>query len=392
MNIAVFIKSTAFHKGSGGLETQNKSLCEELVKRGHAVTVFSPKKELETEEKNENSVKYIFITSEYKKYLFAKINKNSWYEKSLEKFIEFHNATRFDLVLGQSASAESIIENKKQLGVKVISIAHGSTVSEYKTFYRNIKTVKDFYWFIRNTQYFARQFFGRQRRYVLHSDRVIAVSNYVKTALVNECFVDENKVKVIPNGVEPEDFNLLERSLENKVKLLFLGKVEKSKGIFSLLKIISGIEGEYVLHVVGDGPDLKESEEFSKKIGVSDKVIFHGRVSYKDFVKDTKPDIFLFPTQRIEGFPMVLVESMFLGLPIIAYSLGGVSDAIDDGETGYLIKDGDSKSFKSKLEELLSDSELRRRFGLAGREKALNEFTIGRMIDAYEKVFMEVLK
>jgi glycosyltransferase involved in cell wall biosynthesis len=392
MNIAVFIKSTTFHKGFGGLETQNKSLCEELVKKGHRVTVFSPRREFEFDEKVENEVRYIFIGSQYKRYLFARFNKNSWFKKSLEVFREINKISPFDLVLSQSASAEGVIENKDKLGVKVVSVAHGSAASEYRTFLKNIRNFRDLYWLIRNTQYFLRQFFGRQRRYVLHSDKVIAVSNYVKGALINECFADERNIEVIPNGVDPGDFGSLEKSTDTNIKLLFLGRVEKSKGIFTILKIMSLMKSDCVLHVVGDGPDLEEAKIVYKKIGVSDTVVFHGKVSYKDFVINMKPDIFVFPTQRIEGFPMVLVESMFLGLPVIAFDLGGVRDAVENEKTGYLIKPGKVEEFKSKLEVLVHNSELRARLGQAARDKALKDFTIGKMIDAYEKVFMEVLK
>jgi glycosyltransferase involved in cell wall biosynthesis len=392
MNIAVFIKSTHFHKGSGGMETQNRSLCEELATRGNNVTVFSPRRDMGVDFKEENSVKYFFVSSEYKGYVYAKLNKNSWFKKSLAKFEEIHKTGLFDLVLGQSASAESIIENKEKLGVKVVSVAHGSAASEYKTFLRNIKGVKDLYWFARNTQYFLRQFFGRQRRYVLHSDMVIAVSNYVRTALINECFADERRIKVIPNGVDPRDFQPLEKSRDEAVKLLFLGRVDRSKGIFTILKIIQNIKKECVLHVVGEGSDLEEAKKLSEAIGVSNKVVFHGNVPYKEVVKSLKPDIFVFPTKRIEGFPMVLVESMLLGLPIVAFDLGGVSDALEDGVNGYLVKAGRNSEFRTKLESLIDNADLRQKMGLAGREKSLREFTIDKMVDSYENIFNEVIK
>jgi glycosyltransferase involved in cell wall biosynthesis len=392
MNIAVFIKSTTFHRGSGGLESQNKSLCEELVRRGHSVTVFSPKREITIDEKIENLIKYVFITAEYRRYIFALMNKNSWFKKSLEKFQVIHRASPFDLVLSQSASAESIIENKEKLGVRVVSVAHGSAASEYKTFLKNIKSLKDIYWLVRNTQYFLRQFFGRQRRYVLHSNKVIAVSNYVKSALINECFADERRIEVVHNGVDPRDFDVIEKSSDENVKLLFLGRVEKSKGIFTILKIISRMNSKCVLHVVGDGPDLEEAKKYSKKINVSDKVVFHGKVPYKEFVKNLKPDIFVFPTQRIEGFPMVLVESMLLGLPIVAFDLGGVSDALENEKSGYLVRAGDTKEFRIKLESLINDPVSRNTFGIFGRTQALSKFTIGTMINAYEKIFTEVLE
>lgn len=134
MRIAVFIKSTTFHKGYGGLETQNRTLCEGLAKKGFDVTVFSPKGDVEFEEKENEGVKYVFVNAHYKKYIFSAIDKESWYRKSLEEFRKIHQKNPFDLVLSQSASAESIIDNKGSLGVRVISVAHGTAASEFKTF------------------------------------------------------------------------------------------------------------------------------------------------------------------------------------------------------------------------------------------------------------------
>lgn len=402
MKIAVFIKSTTFHKGYGGLEVQNKTICEELVKRGHAVIVFSPRKELECSEREENGVKYIFINASYRGYLFSSLKVDSWYKRSLEVFTDYHNKESFDLVLSQSSSAESIIENKNFLGVKVVSISHGTAASEYLTFIKNVSGLKDILWLFRNTQYFLRQYFGRQRRFINHSNRIIAVSNYVKKALVEETFVPEDKISVIHNGIDSADYSnamLLNQGTKNtlgdvksKVQIYFLGRIERSKGIFTILDIVKDLESGFVLHIVGDGPNLEEARDKARVLGLSDDVIFHGKCIHKDFIKLYKPDIFVFPTKRIEGFPMVLVESMFAGLPVVAFNMGGVSDAVEDGKTGYLVKEGDTKEFKKRLIELMSDPSLRFILGKNAKEKAENEFRLDKMIDAYEGLFKETLK
>lgn len=394
MKIAVFIKSTTFHKGHGGLEIQNKAVCEELVKRGHAVTVFSPRNVVEVEEQVENGVNYIFIESQYKKYFLAFINPSSWYKKSLQVFKKYHTEQPFDFVLSQTVAAESIIGNKKKLGIKVIVIAHGTALSEFKTFFKNISGLKDLYLLVRNTQYFIRQYFGRQRKCILNSDKVIAVSNYVKKALIEETFCPKERITVINNGIDQKhilDFV----SKENKtgpVRLYFIGRVEKSKGILSIIDILKGSKKDFIFHVVGDGLDLSKAKDKVEKYGMGNKVVFHGRLFHSDFIRQFDPDIFLFPTQRIEGFPMVLPEAMFAGMPVVAFNLGGVSDAVEDGKTGYLVKAGDSKTFAEKLEDLIENVEKRKEFGRNAKEKALKDFTLDKMITEYEKVFREVLK
>lgn len=90
MKIAVFIKSTTLHKNHGGLETQNKVLCEGLVKKGHSVTVFSPKKDFDRSETEENGVRYVFVDASYGAYLLSSFKKDSWGKVSLEVFDKFH--------------------------------------------------------------------------------------------------------------------------------------------------------------------------------------------------------------------------------------------------------------------------------------------------------------
>ncbi|MBW6442098.1 glycosyltransferase family 4 protein, partial [Patescibacteria group bacterium] len=337
MKIAVFIKSTTLHKNHGGLETQNLALCEGLAKRGHEITIFSPKKELEKSNFEQNGVKYIFIDADYKGYILKKFKKDSWTKISPEVFEEIHEKENFDLVLSQSAAAESIIENKFKLGIKTVSIAHGTTSGEFTTFLKNISSVKDIYWLVRNTQYFFRQYFGRQRRYILHSDKVVAVSNYVKKSLIDETFVDDSRVEVIHNGINPSLFDIEKekRNIGGIVNIYFIGRIEKSKGILTILDMVRDINRDILFHVVGEGPCLEEAKKKVGNYGIQEKVIFHGRVPHYEFIKKIQPDIFVFPTQRVEGFPMVLVESMFAGIPTVAFDWGGVSDAVGDGESGF---------------------------------------------------------
>jgi len=394
MKIAVFTKSTTLHKGHGGLETQNKELCEGLSKRGHKITIFSPKKDLEFDKFEENGINYVFIDADYKNYILSPFLKNSWSKRSLEIFSELQKKEKFDLVLGQSSAAESIIENKNKLEVKTVSISHGTTLSEFNTFVKNISDIKDLYWLVRNFQYFIRQYFGRQRRFVLHSDKVIAVSQYVKKALISETFVDERRVEVVHNGVDGNPYKIEKnsRDIGGLVHIYFIGRIERSKGILTIIDIVNKIDRDVVLHVVGAGPCQKEAEKMVAKYKIQEKVIFHGKMPHYEFIKKVHPDIFVFPTKRVEGFPMVIVEAMFAGMPTVAFDCGGVSDAVIDEETGFLIDAGKDEEFKEKLEKLIDDFDMRQKFGRNSKEIAEKDYTIGTMVDRYEKIFTEVLE
>lgn len=394
MRIAVFIKSTTFHSNFGGLETQNKVLCEGLAERGHEVVVFAPRKEILDTEKTLNNVKYIFISASYR-YLFASLNPNSWERRSAEVFKQQHYTQKFDLVLSQSSAGIGVIKGKKDLNIKVISIAHGTTVGELLTQVQNVKSVKDVYWALRNSQYVFRQFLGRQREFILGADKVIAVSNAVKKQLLEETFVPEDNVFVIHNGLDLKKYEGLEKKEHSDiVRIIYTGRVVRSKGLFDFVTILEQIStAKIMFDIIGDGEDMSELKEFVIKKGLKEKVVFHGKVSHEQVIsKLFESDIYVLPSKRVEGFPMTLPEAMFAFLPVIATDIGGISDAVEDGKTGFLVLQNSPEILKEKLLLLINDQNLRESMGKNGRIKAEKEFTLEVMLNKYEQIFSEILR
>lgn len=395
MRIAVFIKSTTFHKGYGGLQTQNKALCDELAKRGHEVVVFSPQLELKEEKKFENGVKYIFVACEYSKYLLSSINKNSWKKKSLEEFEKIHKEKKFDLVLSQSSAGESIVLKRLSFQTPIVSVSHGTILSEFNTFVSNMKLPKDFFSLLLNTQYFLRQYFGKQRRFVLGADKVIAVSDIVRDCLLEETFIHENDIVTIYNGFDKrkmDDLKVLKPN-DGVVRIIFMGRLEKSKGIFVIVDMLEDMALEnFKLSFVGIGSDLEELKKKVSESSISNSVEFCTDLNHKQALSKLKEsDILVFPTQRVEGFPMVLIEAMFAKVPVVAFSQGGVKYGVKDKKTGFLLEPSDIEGFKEALLKLFESKDLRERFGQSARAWGEKEFSIEHMVDEYEKVFKEVL-
>lgn len=394
-NVAIFAKRTTLHNGYGGLETQTKALAEGLVRKGYKVTIFSPKHEHAQHEVNENGVKYVFVNCVYRMGpvfgFFGTMQKSNWINRSVEEFEKFHNKDKFNIVLAQSSSGLGVIKKKWKFDVPIISIAHGSILGEYNTFLKNIKFPGDIFLFIKNTGFIIKNFFRRQREFVHGSDKVICVSRAVKTALIDETFAPEEKFKVINNGIDPRMF---EGAVENRGnKCLYVGKVFKSKGMDDIYKVFSKLT--YEIDIIGDGDYLEELNEQIMKNNIKNIRII-GNVPYKNVIKDyfmnSKYGVFVFPTKRVEGFPMVLVEAMFAGLPVVAYDMGGVSDAVEDGVTGYLIQKGNVNEFKSKLIDVLENKDLGRSLSTNSMRKARENYTIEIMLKKYLEVINEVIK
>src|SRR3989344_3374780 len=399
MKIAVFTKATTFHEGYGGLETQNKALCEKLAERGHKVTVFSPQKELDSKTKSLNGVEYVFVTCKYKMGMIlgfgGRLDKNNWLNKSYEVFQKYHEEDKCDLVLGQSSAALGVIFKKNDLKVKVVSIAHGSIIGEIKTYYKEINKISDYLKAVPNTAFAIKNFFTRQREYVLGSDKIIAVSNAVKSALIDETFSPDEKIVVIHNGINPPEVEYRNTSdIRESLNLIYVGKMIKSKGVFNLIDIISDHSFANVkLNMVGDGRDFKHLKSYSDSKKLTEKIEFYGNIPPEKVIPLMQSsDIFVMPTLRFEGFPMTLVEAMFAGLPVVANNMGGISDAVINGETGFLADPANLNDFKEKLLKLVSNKELIREMGLKAQGRAKNEFTTEVMVNKYELVFDEVLK
>jgi glycosyltransferase involved in cell wall biosynthesis len=392
MRIAVFIKQTTLHKGYSGLEMQNYVLCKGLVSRGYDVTIFSPKRGLKIDSDKKEGINYIFIDSSYR-YFLSQLNRKSWFNRSLAVFKQLHKEKPFDLVISQSSGGVGIIENKESLVVPVVAIAHGSAMGEFNTFLLSHKSLKDIPGIVKNTQYALRQFFGRQRQYVLHSTRVVAVSRAVKQQLIDETFVSDTLVNVINNGIEP--FKIENNVSVRPFTMLFIGQVSTDKGVDLLLKLMKEPElADSVLDVVGEGeytPILSAAvndAKLSARFHVLGKIEHERIISY---LQQKKADIFVFPTRRIEGFPMVMTEAMFGGLPIVTFNLGGVADAVSDGENGYLIPANDYTKFKNAVVSLKTDKAKRDIMTSKALSRAYNEFTVNIMLDKYESLFKETL-
>lgn len=401
MKIAVFIKSTTYHKGHGGFETQNKNLCEGLVQRGHRIIVYSPRKELGIETAEENGVLYKFIACRFSSFrvLYSK-SKDSWENRVLEIFSKDNESDKYDLVLGQSSWALPIIRNKTKFGIKIISILHGSKIGEYQTELKNAKSAGELVKCVRDIPHVLRAFFGTQREFVHGSDKLVAVSNFVKKSIIDETYVLDDKVTVIHNGVDEKKFESgagKDIATQEPVKIIYIGRVIRAKGLFILIDVVKKLLdlkiSNWKLEIIGEGEALAELQEIVKKKDLTDKVVFSGHIKYEDIVtRLSSSDIFVLPSLRMEGFPMTIVEAMFAGLPVIASDIGGNSDAVINDQTGYLVKPSDTDALAESLKKLIESPEKRVTLGKNSRNKALKEFTISCMLDKYEQVFKEVLK
>jgi phosphatidylinositol alpha-mannosyltransferase len=182
------------------------------------------------------------------------------------------------------------------------------------------------------------------------------------------------RYNIIPNGVDLEHFTPdvapIEKFRDGKVNILFVGRLEKRKGLDYLLKAYRQVKAkvpESRLIVVGPGTRLrKKYEKQVRRNGLAD-VVFAGYTSYDELPRYYKTaDIFCTPATGQESFGIVLLEAMAVGTPVVATNIDGYAGVMTQGKEGLLVPPKDDTGLARALLSLMSDEPLRRQMGARG--------------------------
>ncbi len=180
---------------------------------------------------------------------------------------------------------------------------------------------------------------------------------------------------VIPNGVDLNHFSpdVLppERFSDGKMNILFVGRLEKRKGLNYLLEAYAQIRRQIPdSRLIIVGPGTRWSGRYEKR--AQDGVVFTGYVTYDELPRYYKAaDIVCFPATGRESFGIVLLEAMAVGKPVIASNIRGYASVLSHGSEGLLVPPRDVPGFASAIAHLAGDSRLRQEMGARGRSKAL---------------------
>ena len=225
------------------------------------------------------------------------------------------------------------------------------------------------------------------------TSKIICVSHFDRDLAIKYKIAPPEKLVVIHNGIEPAAFfdNNRDRqsNTSNILRLVMVGRLDPPKDPITLLQALKHIKINYKLLLVGDGELRRTVEDYVVANHLEKRVFLMGE--RKDISKILSvSDIFILSSSK-EGFPYTIIEAMMAGLPVIATSVGGVPEMVEDGVTGLLVNSGDILGLKNALITLFSDELLRNKMGEAGQKKALEEFTLNRMLRETQYVYDEVL-
>ena len=204
--------------------------------------------------------------------------------------------------------------------------------------------------------------------------------------------------EVLPMGV---DFDSITSGVGQREpvagRLFFVGRLAEKKGVDVLLESLVAVP-ECTLHVGGDGPERTRLESQAAALGLSDRVRFLGRLDRGQILKEMKHAAAVVLPSRIakdgdqDGTPVVMMEAVAAGVPVIASELGGLGEYLDDGRTGILAKPADVDSLTVALQRAVADPEGLERLGPTAREVLAPRLSVSGVADRYADTFDEVLQ
>ena len=214
-------------------------------------------------------------------------------------------------------------------------------------------------------------------QYKKGAKRIVAVSQSTKAEICETYNIPEEKIKVIPNGIELNEFSdRKDGTIRSKIRakyginnnafvVIFAANEFERKGLAFLIYAIARLNKEDIFLFVIGGDNAAPYKEMTAGLGIDKKVIFTGRI-YKGMSGFYKAgDVFVLPVDY-EPFGLVCMEAMASGLPVLATRVGGIKEYMVDGANGFFI-DRNADSIVNRIELLYNDYRLRTEIGQNGR-------------------------
>jgi glycosyltransferase involved in cell wall biosynthesis len=224
----------------------------------------------------------------------------------------------------------------------------------------------------------------------LRFDITIAVSHLVAALLKQWLPSVQSNVQVIPNGVlipEVQRYNIDLPSAEHTI--LFVGRLERVKGIDILLKAFASLSLPAILLLAGDGSQRSELEELALALGISDRIKFLGfQADIQQLMASV--DCVVLPS-RWEGLPMVALEAMAVGATVVAAEVGGLPEVIEHSVTGWLVPPEDPQALACTLREVLINKRQSYYVGQNARQRIVELYSVEAVAQKTLNVYSEVL-
>lgn len=367
----------------GGMEFYVQRLSEELVARGHEVTVFTSSNTANPSVAKVNGVR-VFSLKQMTKVYNVPIVPSLFGTIIQEEKPDIIHTHQYPVFFSDVAAATSWLRN-------IPLLLHVHVVSEAKSTLSGF--ISDIYYSTLGL------------RTLQTADTVVVPSLAYKTKLL-KMHVKPEKIQVIPYGIDTKKFqnNIKGEAFKTRYNchgskvILSVGRLNYQKGFQYLIKAMPAVLKQIPnvkLIIVGEGEQLSYLRQLSKSFGVSESVIFTGAIDQAEIPNTySAADVFVLPS-LFESFGIALIEAQAAGKPVIGTRTGGAQEALVDGDTGFLVEPGDPKQLEAAIVRVLSDYNWAHKMGEKGKKFVEARFGIQTIVSSvtelYEKLVLDSL-
>jgi len=372
----ILITTGNFPPAIGGPATLAPLCAEHLAKVGHQVTIVAQSEVVESDDSH-----YPF------RVLRVPVRVAQWRRVSNTVVAVAREARAADVVLGHGLAIESAFVRKWLHDTPIVSYVHGDLAWEGAR--QRGWTADDFETFQRRRYGWQVETLRRLRTFAAKAmDGLVAPSQYMKQTVCN-WGVPEDRIEVIPNpAIPPASLPTAQRRPHGAggLNVLGAGRFESWKHYEQVIEAVAHIAGAR-LNLVGDGAEKPRLVALTKQLGLEDRVRFWGSLpNEKVWELFLETDVLVHSSQW-ENFPIVIVEAMLAGLPVIARPIGGIPEQVEDGVTGYLEPGNDAASLRAALERFASLAPDRRAaMGERARAVCKERFSSGIILERMTRV------
>jgi len=369
MRIAILVAGFP-PRSIGGAEVATLNIATELVQRGHEVHVITiGDKELKGDNKGDFYIHYIQLGAAPEASLWGAISY------AVKAFAQIRRINP-DIVHAQRFYREGLAAFLAKVLLK----------KRYCIWCRGADV------------YLSWRFKGiASELFLKRANAVIALTQNMKEKIYEICNRD---AFVIPNGIDLRRFESLSHqdthtlAVNGEIAILFVGRLHPIKGVAYLIEAMPVIIRKHPkvkLFLVGDGEERQRLESLVAKLDLDKHTTFIGQIPNEKVSQYmAASDVFVLPSLS-EGLPVVTLEAIACGLPIVVTDIAGISEIIKDGENGFLVEPENSVEIAEKVLMLLGNGELRKQISQNNLEKSKN-YSWEAVVDKLEDVYQGVLK
>lgn len=395
---------TAYHFPIMGRATDHSFLwpiARGLVKSGHEVVILSSRSPISKYEVERDGVKVFYLHESQSDYRHLKLE-----EAIYRKFVALHSEKKFDLIHCMDRSGIRIGRQKRRFKVKMAFDVEATQMSQIFSILgmaqHNLRS------YILNSFAVAYKFLTTYFRYdrsiLDFADGVFVTSPQQRLFLERYYLYPDAKTYTVPYGIDLGDLSA--RALSNDLKsrlnipenshvVLTISDMKVPEEIFSLLrafeKVVIKKPNSYLI-IVGDGPGQKAIEYEMLMLALGQKVIMTGYLKEEEVSECVSlADIFVNLSSRSTGFEPAMIEAMAQKKAIIGSEVSPLSNLIEDGQDGFLIRPADTDSLSQLMIEIFSGSLPMSDIGEKARNKVTNIFDPKKMVHYVDEAYQRIL-